>query len=68
MTGVYAIAFITVPFMISFIVLDYELVRIDTINPLIYVFFWFDIILNCFTGIPSNRRMVIDLRQSKVFK
>ncbi|XP_043274075.1 potassium/sodium hyperpolarization-activated cyclic nucleotide-gated channel 4-like [Venturia canescens] len=65
MTLVYAVAFITVPFMISFIVLDYEVIRIDTVNPVIYVFFWLDIIFNCFTGVPSNGQKIINLRQSK---
>ena len=68
MTVVYAVAFTTIPFMISFVVSDYESVRLDKLNIVIYAFFWIDILLNCITGVENKKEMSVNLRQMDIFK
>ncbi|XP_063984911.1 potassium/sodium hyperpolarization-activated cyclic nucleotide-gated channel 1-like [Diachasmimorpha longicaudata] len=62
MTFIYGISFLTIPFMTSFVVFDYDAVRLDNINIFIYVFFWINIVVNCITGVyvQEERRVSFD--------
>lgn len=68
MTLVYFVAFITIPFFMCFVVLDYETVRLDNVNPVIYVFCWIDIIGNCMTGFYDKNKDEIILDQGIILK
>ncbi|KAK2580594.1 hypothetical protein KPH14_007716 [Odynerus spinipes] len=68
MVVIYGVAFLTIPFMISFIVMDYELIRLDKVNILIYIVCWLDIIGNCITGYHDKNDALVELRPSKIFK
>ncbi|KAI4481119.1 hypothetical protein M0804_009745 [Polistes exclamans] len=68
MMVIYGIAFFTIPFMISFIIMDYELLRLDKVNILIYIVCWLDIICNCITGYYDEKNVHVELRLSKIFK
>ncbi|XP_011878172.1 PREDICTED: potassium/sodium hyperpolarization-activated cyclic nucleotide-gated channel 1-like [Vollenhovia emeryi] len=67
MMAVYTIAFFTIPFVICFVIMDYESIRVDTVNFPIYVMCWVDIILNCVTGYYDKKTMSIELKPSKIF-
>ncbi|KAF7384845.1 hypothetical protein HZH66_011931 [Vespula vulgaris] len=68
MMVVYAIAFFTIPFMISFIVMDYEVLRLDKVNLFIYIMCWLDIIVTCMTGYYDKKNMRVELNLLKIFK
>lgn len=54
--------------MITFIVFDYEIVRLDKISLFLYIFFWLDIIINCITGIYSKNERLINFNQSDILR
>jgi hypothetical protein len=66
MMVVYFFAFFIIPFSICFIILDYRTVKLFEINPLIYVFCWFDIISNCVTGFRDNEKNEVILDQRSI--
>nr|KAF7407065.1 hypothetical protein H0235_014721 [Vespula pensylvanica] len=68
MMVVYAIAFFTIPFMISFIVMDYEVLRLDKVNLFIYIMCWLNIIVTCMTGYYDKKNMRVELNLLKIFK
>lgn len=68
MMTVYFIAFLTIPFMTCFIIMDYELIRLDKVNLPIYAICWLDILFNCITGYHDKRNMYIELEPTKIFK
>lgn len=67
MTAIYLIAFLTIPFMICFIIMDYELIRLDRVNIPIYAICWLDVLLNCITGYHDRKNMNVVLESSKIF-
>ncbi|XP_046832159.1 potassium/sodium hyperpolarization-activated cyclic nucleotide-gated channel 1-like [Vespa crabro] len=68
MIVIYGIAFFTIPFMISFVIMDYEVVRLDKVNIFIYTICWLDIIVTCITGYYDKKNMCIELRPLKIIK
>ncbi|OXU25307.1 hypothetical protein TSAR_002133 [Trichomalopsis sarcophagae] len=68
MMMVYFVAFITIPFFMCFVVLDYESVRLDNVNHVIYVFCWIDIIGNCMTGFYDKSKDEVILDQGMILK
>lgn len=68
MIVVYGIAFFTIPFMISFVIMDYEVIRLDKVNIFIYTMCWFDIIVTCITGYYDEKDMRVELRSLKILK
>ncbi|XP_077270115.1 potassium/sodium hyperpolarization-activated cyclic nucleotide-gated channel 4 [Temnothorax americanus] len=67
MTAIYMIAFFTIPFMVCFVIMDYETIRLDTVNLPIYAICWLDIILNCITGYYDEKTMSVELKPVKIF-
>lgn len=68
MIVVYGIAFFTIPFMISFVIMDYEVIRLDKVNIFIYMMCWFDIVVTCITGYYDKKDMRVELRSLKILK
>ncbi|KAK0182317.1 hypothetical protein PV327_000468 [Microctonus hyperodae] len=66
MIFIYAISFIIIPFMTTFIVFDYEIVRLDKISLFLYIFFWLDIIINCITGFYNKNERLVNFNQSDI--
>ncbi|XP_032682375.1 potassium/sodium hyperpolarization-activated cyclic nucleotide-gated channel 1-like [Odontomachus brunneus] len=66
MMAIYSIAFLTIPFMICFVVMDYESILLDKVNIPIYAICWLDISLNCITGYYDSKDMHIELKLSKI--
>lgn len=66
MIAIYSIAFLTIPFMICFVVMDYELIRLDKLNIPIYTVCWLDILLNCITGYHDRKNAYIELEPTKI--
>ncbi|XP_018318299.1 potassium/sodium hyperpolarization-activated cyclic nucleotide-gated channel 1 [Mycetomoellerius zeteki] len=66
MMAVYFIAFLTIPFMICFVTMDYEIIGLDIVNIPIYAICWIDIILNCITGYYDKKTMSIELKPIKI--
>jgi hypothetical protein len=60
------VALITIPYMISFIVMDYELIRLDKVNIAIYAICWLDILLNCITGYYDTKISTVQLKPAKI--
>nr|XP_012216655.1 PREDICTED: potassium/sodium hyperpolarization-activated cyclic nucleotide-gated channel 1-like [Linepithema humile] len=67
MMAIYFIAFFTIPFMICFVVMDYEFIRLDKVNIPIYTICWLDILFNCITGYYDKRNISIELKPTKIF-
>lgn len=65
---VYLIAFVTIPFMICCVVLDFEKIRVDNVNLSIYGFCWLGIVLNCITGYHDNINKEFVMDPDKIFK
>ncbi|XP_035723457.1 potassium/sodium hyperpolarization-activated cyclic nucleotide-gated channel 1-like [Vespa mandarinia] len=68
MIVIYGIAFFTIPFMISFVIMDYEVLRLDKVNIFIYTICWLDIIVTCITGYYDKKNMRVELRPLKIIK
>ncbi|XP_015589234.1 potassium/sodium hyperpolarization-activated cyclic nucleotide-gated channel 1 [Cephus cinctus] len=68
MIVIYLIAFVTIPFMICFIIMDYEAIYYDKINLAIYAICWLDIIINCITGIHDSKSMKVVFDQGAIIK
>lgn len=66
MMAVYSIAFLTIPFMICFVVMDYESILLDKVNIPIYAICWLDISFNCITGYYDEKDMYIELKLRKI--
>jgi len=67
MITLYMIAFFTIPFIICFVIMDYETIRLDIVNIPIYAICWLDIILNCITGHYDEKTMSVELKPIKIF-
>jgi len=67
MTIVFIVGLLTIPYMISFIVMDYKLIGLDKVNIAIYVFCWLDILLNCVTGYYDKKLSTVQLKPTKIF-
>ncbi|XP_014477559.1 PREDICTED: potassium/sodium hyperpolarization-activated cyclic nucleotide-gated channel 1-like [Dinoponera quadriceps] len=67
MMVIYLIAFLTIPFMICFVVMDYESILLDKVNVPIYAICWLDISFNCITGYYDKRDTRIELKLGKIF-
>ncbi|EFN84743.1 potassium/sodium hyperpolarization-activated cyclic nucleotide-gated channel 4 [Harpegnathos saltator] len=67
MMAIYSVAFLTIPFMICFVVKDYQSILLDKVNVPIYAIFWLDIAFNCITGYYDSKDMHIELKLSKIF-
>ncbi|KAL6256090.1 hypothetical protein P5V15_013325 [Pogonomyrmex californicus] len=67
MMVIYMIAFFTIPFMICFVIMDYEIIRLDRVNIPIYAICWLDITLNCITGYYDKKTMSFELKPIKIF-
>ncbi|KAL7301338.1 hypothetical protein TKK_0006070 [Trichogramma kaykai] len=65
---IYAISFVTVPFFICFVVLDYEEVNMDMANVYLYFFHWVDIVCQCFTGYYDEQSSTVILDHKLIFK
>lgn len=68
MTFVYAISFFTIPFMTSFIVLDYDAVQLDKLSLILYIIFFLDIYINTITGVWQKSTGMISFNQNIIFK
>lgn len=68
MTVVLLIAFLTIPFVICFVVMCHDAIYLDRVNPLIYALCWVDIVCNCITGYNEKKRMRVVLEPSKILK
>ncbi|XP_057338121.1 potassium/sodium hyperpolarization-activated cyclic nucleotide-gated channel 2-like [Microplitis mediator] len=68
MTFIYALSFIIIPFMTSFIVFDFEVIRLDRISFIFYLFFWIDISLNFITGVYCRDKKIIILDQRNIIQ
>ncbi|XP_076666394.1 potassium/sodium hyperpolarization-activated cyclic nucleotide-gated channel 4 [Andrena cerasifolii] len=66
MTVVLLIAFLTIPFVICFVVMCHDAIYLDRVNPLIYAFCWVDIVCNCITGYDEKKRTRVVLEPSKI--
>src|SRR5580765_6998235 len=66
MIAIYMIAFFTIPFMICFVIMDYELISLDRVNIPIYAICWLDITLNCITGYYDKKNMSVELKFTKI--
>lgn len=64
--AIYMIAFFTIPFMICFVIMDYEVISLDRVNIPIYAICWLDIIFNCFTGYYNEKNMSVELKFTKI--
>lgn len=65
MSVVYSIALLTIPFMICFVVMDYEMIRLDKVNIPIYAICWLDILFNCITGVYNEKTVSVELKPTK---
>ncbi|KAJ8673833.1 hypothetical protein QAD02_005095 [Eretmocerus hayati] len=68
MTMVFFVAFITIPFMMCFVVLDYHGKNFDDIDTVIYIFCWIDIFTNLITGYYDEIRSEFILDQGKILQ
>lgn len=68
MMVIYMIAFFTIPAMVCFVIMDYEIIRLDVVNIPIYAICWLDIILNCITGHYDKKTMSVELKSIKIFQ
>ncbi|KAG5323930.1 HCN1 protein, partial [Acromyrmex heyeri] len=66
MMAIYFIAFFTIPFMICFVTMDYEIIGLDIVNIPIYAICWIDIMVNCITGYYDKKTMSIELKPIKI--
>ncbi|XP_012055319.1 PREDICTED: potassium/sodium hyperpolarization-activated cyclic nucleotide-gated channel 1-like [Atta cephalotes] len=66
MVAIYFIAFFTIPFMICFVTMDYEVIGLDIVNIPIYAICWIDIMLNCITGYYDKKTRSIELKPIKI--
>lgn len=66
MAVVFFIAFLTIPFQICFVVMDYEKIYLDNVNLLVYALCWIDIILQCITGFYNKDKDEITLEQGPI--
>jgi len=66
MVAIYFIAFFTIPFMICFVTMDYEVIGMDIVNIPIYAICWIDIMLNCITGYYDKKTRSIELKPIKI--
>ncbi|KYN21613.1 Potassium/sodium hyperpolarization-activated cyclic nucleotide-gated channel 1 [Trachymyrmex cornetzi] len=66
MMAIYFIAFFTIPFMICFVTMDYEIIGLDIVNIPIYTICWIDIMFNCITGYYNKKTMSIELKPIKI--
>lgn len=67
MTAIYMIALFTIPFMVCFVIMDYETINLDTVNIPIYAICWLDIMINCITGYYDKKTMSVELNPIKIF-
>ncbi|GAB1868363.1 Potassium/sodium hyperpolarization-activated cyclic nucleotide-gated channel 1-like [Camponotus japonicus] len=67
MMAIYVIAFFTIPFMICFVIMDYEFITLDRVNIPIYTICWLDITFNCITGYYDYKNMSVELKPTKIF-
>ncbi|XP_070156836.1 potassium/sodium hyperpolarization-activated cyclic nucleotide-gated channel 1 [Polyergus mexicanus] len=63
---IYLIAFFTIPFMVCFVIMDYESINLDKVNIPIYAICWLDITFNCITGYYNKRNMSVELKPTKI--
>ncbi|XP_043255158.1 potassium/sodium hyperpolarization-activated cyclic nucleotide-gated channel 1-like [Colletes gigas] len=68
MSVIYLIAFVSIPFVICFIVMNHEGIRLDKYNLFIYAFCWLDIFCNCVTGYKDKKRGIVVLEPLKILK
>lgn len=68
MTFIYAISFMVIPFMTSFIVFNYDDVKLDKISPILYKFYYIDILLNLITGVYDKSKNNITFNQKIIFQ
>ncbi|CAG5107469.1 Similar to HCN1: Potassium/sodium hyperpolarization-activated cyclic nucleotide-gated channel 1 (Oryctolagus cuniculus) [Cotesia congregata] len=68
MTVIYALSFIIIPFMTSFIVFDFKVIRLDRVSPIFYLFFWVDISMNFITGVHGRDKKIIILDQREIIQ
>jgi len=47
--------------------MDYEIIRLDTVNIPIYAICWLDIMINCITGYYDEKTMSVELNPIKIF-
>ncbi|XP_011307578.1 potassium/sodium hyperpolarization-activated cyclic nucleotide-gated channel 1-like [Fopius arisanus] len=66
MTFIYGISFLIIPFMTSFIIFDYDAVRLDKISLFFYIVFWIDIFLNCVTGVYVKKERIVSFDHSVI--
>ncbi|XP_015439732.1 PREDICTED: LOW QUALITY PROTEIN: potassium/sodium hyperpolarization-activated cyclic nucleotide-gated channel 4-like [Dufourea novaeangliae] len=66
MTVVFMISFLTIPFLISYVVLSHDDILMDKVNIVIYVFCWVDIIINCNTGYYDRKLANVELQPGKI--
>lgn len=60
------IAFFTIPFMICFVIMDYESINLDKVNIPIYAICWLDITFNCITGYYDKKNLSVELEPLKI--
>ncbi|XP_076226436.1 potassium/sodium hyperpolarization-activated cyclic nucleotide-gated channel 2 [Nomia melanderi] len=68
MMVVYMIAFLSIPFMICYVVMSHDAIRVDNFNILIYTFCWVDIVVNCVSGYYDKMQMQVELDPWKIIK
>ncbi|XP_053985509.1 potassium/sodium hyperpolarization-activated cyclic nucleotide-gated channel 2-like [Hylaeus volcanicus] len=68
MAAIYLISFISIPFMVCFIVMCHDRVRLDKYNLFIYTFCWLDIVCNCITGYYDEKHRSVEMQLSKILK
>lgn len=68
MTFIYAISFMVIPFMTSFIVFNYDDVKLDEISPIIYKFYYIDIFINLITGVYDKSKKNTTFNQKVIFQ
>ncbi|XP_012522161.2 potassium/sodium hyperpolarization-activated cyclic nucleotide-gated channel 1 [Monomorium pharaonis] len=66
MVAIYLLAFFTIPFMVCFVIMDYEIIRLDIVNIPIYAICWLDIIFNFITGYYDEKTTSIELKPIKI--
>ncbi|XP_076166253.1 potassium/sodium hyperpolarization-activated cyclic nucleotide-gated channel 1 [Ptiloglossa arizonensis] len=68
MSVIYLIAFLTIPFLICFIVMAHDGIYMDEWNLFVYAFCWLDIIFNCVTGYNDRKSRIIEMEPWKILK
>lgn len=68
MTIVYAAVFLIQPFVLCFVIFDFDAIRYDYYSPFLHVFFWIDILATSITGFYDSVSDEFILEQSKIFK